>query len=67
MTAMLADAPWRASRVEPGPSAGEELVFYGRRVVQAWEFENSGADLGRIVITGRCALAGWFDMAGDER
>lgn len=63
----LADAPWRASRPMPAPTAGEELVFYGRRVVQGWEFENSGPTLGRIVIAGRCAQAGWFDMAGDQR
>jgi hypothetical protein len=63
---VLMDAPWHGSRIETAPTAGEDLTFYGARVVQAWGLENSGPELGRIVIVGRCAQAGYFDRIGER-
>lgn len=44
-----------------------DVTELGARVAERLQHENSGADLGALVVTGRAALAGNHDPIGGRR
>lgn len=67
MTAVLDRTAPAVPRPELLPALGDADLSGAERVARALDHENSGAELGALVIAGRCLMAGYFDGPGDER
>jgi hypothetical protein len=59
---VLAERPGLA--VVPSQFDVDVALRGGVRVARALACENSGPDLGELVIEGRCLLAGYYEMPG---
>lgn len=65
MTVVLERMAWASTRLELVESAlSDEELAGAERVARALAHENSGAELGVLVIAGRCMLAGYYEMPG---